>query len=844
MKWRTLILGGGGSTGEFQRGALEVVAQHYDKFDMYIGVGIGSVHSTVLAQYDTLAEGVSLIESFWSNLKKTSDVFQTPLLGEAFGLLASMASEKSWARDSIYNNNKMRNVIGDHVDWERLKNKTNWAIELTSLNDGRTYVLSNNNDLLSVSNKDGHQLTFSLDPKDPYFIGSQIVDFTTAAGSVPFMLPPVDIFNHRFVEGGLRDFTPLALGVKQFELIKDQGYTEVEFVIIDNYTQEVAFETSDLLDSGKEIMVRTVKIMTVEMARNDISKGNLDLKMLNNVKSKVIMIQPQIDYRLQPMDFNDHEKREKARNHGVTQAEIQLNHKILEQFQNKTEREPIPAELEKLFTLVKKQKQLNGISNLAKPLSHHVNFETTFAPHNLTELKEVMKTSHDRGLKLKAVGAGYAFSNIVDTEGVQIFMGKYLRNVWTPQQDLFKSKLSAMNFIEFEAGATVEDLTSKLWAEGRVLLNQPGYEKLNYLGVATAGGHGSGLHLPPIADTIVSLDILTFDKNGTLVQRRIEQTEGITDPIKFKAAFPTIELIQDDAIFNACIVSVGCLGIIYSLIVKTEESYYLQEKRYFTDWKTLKPIIYQKLEDSAIHSMHIWFNPYETDGVNHCVVSEYRKAEGPKRGKRGWGTTFKGADEMSPVLEFLMDNFPKLAPAVLNMSLKATVNHEEVVLPTYEAINFGTPNEVKVYAADCSIPYEKTAECAESLFALMEARRNDGINVTSPIGFRFTHEGKGFLSPQYGRKSCMIELPSIYGTDAALDTIDAFHNLLYQKFEGRPHWGQVNRIMNKEIFKKQCPAWREFIKVYADYNDGTFDGPFTEQLGFRELVEEIKVQKK
>lgn len=45
MKWRALILGGGGSTGEFQFDALQVIAQHYDSFS------VGSLNTGVLALY-------------------------------------------------------------------------------------------------------------------------------------------------------------------------------------------------------------------------------------------------------------------------------------------------------------------------------------------------------------------------------------------------------------------------------------------------------------------------------------------------------------------------------------------------------------------------------------------------------------------------------------------------------------------------------------------------------------------------------------------------------------------------------------------------------------------------
>jgi NTE family protein len=224
MKWRALILGGGGSTGEFQMGVLPVIAAHYDRFDMYIGIGVGALHSSVLAQHDRFSDGVQVLLNFWRGIRKTSDLFDVPLLGSEIGTLSALASEQGWARDSIYGNKKLRRLIGEHVDWKFLNGKNNWAVEITSLSDGRLYVITNHNELLKHSNNTGHRLTLSLDPANKYYIGSHLIDFVTASGSVPLSLPPVDIFEHRFVEGGLRDFTPLQLAVKVFELERPHRY--------------------------------------------------------------------------------------------------------------------------------------------------------------------------------------------------------------------------------------------------------------------------------------------------------------------------------------------------------------------------------------------------------------------------------------------------------------------------------------------------------------------------------------------------------------------------------------------------------------------------------------------
>ena len=852
MKWRALILGGGGSTGEFQMGVLPVLATHYDHFDMYFGVGVGSLHASVLAQHNRLSDGVQILLNFWKGIRKTSDLFDTPLLGSEVATLSALASDKGWARDGAYGNKKLRRLIGENVSWDRLQGKNNWAIEITSLSDGRLYLVTNNQTLLDASNNEGHLLELSLDPGDDHFIGSHIIDFVTASGSVPLMLPPVDIFGHRFVEGGLRDFTPLQLAVKAFELEMQNGYTEAEFVVVDNYRQEVDFEGPELLDSGSEIVLRAIKIMTVEMAQNDIAQGRERLEELDGVSSDVIMVHPRVDFRLHPMNFDDHELRSALRDHGNSQAEMifgargkNVYDKLLDAHVKLKKDESDLEAAQAVVNLTAQQPEMarsarEAVGGKAEatpafvlPLSEEVLY-----PRSLGELIREMKNAQVQGKRIKAVGSGYTFSNILETDGVKISL-KYLKNIWHPDKDLLKDPDGGATLCEFEGGATIDDLNNWLWPQGKTLLNQPGFEKLNFLGTATTGGHGSGIRIGPIAAAIKSLHLLTFDKDGNLVQKRIEPSDGITDPATFKDQFPGLELVQDDTVFNAAIVSAGTLGVIYSLIIETQERFFLSEKRTMKLWREVKPRLQSILDDEEIHSIHIWFNPYKIDGEIHCVLTEYRKVPGPRKGSRPWGTSWNGVDEVSRVVHWAMELFPKAIPSLLHASLQQVVSDEEIVLPNPEALNFGTPNYVNVHATNCGIPAKYTADAADRLFELFQQRFGDELYVTAPIGFRFTSPGEAFLSPQYRQTTCMIELPLLEGTDGALDTVDFFHDTLYQEFEGKPHWGQINRLMNKDLLKQLFPEWKSFIKVYKEYNHGDFDSPFTQQVGFRELIDEL-----
>ncbi len=411
-----------------------------------------------------------------------------------------------------------------------------------------------------------------------------------------------------------------------------------------------------------------------------------------------------------------------------------------------------------------------------------------------------------------------------------------MNDIYPTDDTVLRDPAMALNLIEFEAGATIDQLTTALWAQGKALINQPGYQNLSFVGVASVGGHGSGINIGPLAEEICSIQLLTF-QNGELKQFRIEPENGITDPAKFSD--PNIVLLQDTDAFNACKVSMGCMGVIYSVIVRTQNRFYLQESRTMQQWSVVKNQLMAKLKDPSIHSIHVWLNPYSVSGDHQCVLTEYRRTEGPApigtNGIRGFGENFIWDKQLAPVLLWIMKNFPSHMAEMLDSSLKLMVDDGLVVMPCFQALNFGMPDDIHVICSNCGIPVESALDAADILFDLFQKRFETGAYVTSPPGFRFTASTDALLAPQNGRATCMIELPLVFGTADGMATLSAFHDTLWKTLGGRPHWGQrLSENLDAKTVQKMFPTtYPTFINVFKKFNDGTFDNPFTDLLGLR-----------
>ncbi len=327
-----LVLSGGGAKGEFQVGFLKGISNKKlnFQFSMYTGVSVGALNATFLAQHDDFPKAVENLISIWDGIKKNEDVYENPL--GKFGVLVTLFTEKGIARDAIYNPRPLARLINQYVDWSELeKTKVVWAIGVVSLTDGRYYLISNSKKLVEEANKRYRgRLKLHLKKNEYGSIPDRVEDFVLASASMPLLFPPVDIYEHRFIDGGLRDVTPLssvflALSVN----------VEIDSIIVVNASpKDPVYRTAKELDSGQEIIERALELMVNEIIINDIDNAyrigslaetskrmKIDGVERTFRKVDIYEIWPDRDFGLDSLEFSNEFKRIQLRNHGKQKGE-------------------------------------------------------------------------------------------------------------------------------------------------------------------------------------------------------------------------------------------------------------------------------------------------------------------------------------------------------------------------------------------------------------------------------------------------------------------------------------------------------------------------------------------
>src|SRR5258708_6754290 len=231
-------------------------------------------------------------------------------------------------------------------------------------------------------------------------------------------------------------------------------------------------------------------------------------------------------------------------------------------------------------------------------------------PRTLEELVAIVQAAAVAWEPIKSIGDGYGFANTGFTKGCLIPTVDGLNRILTVDREVLKAGVDADHLCKFESGATVELIGAHLWGLGKAVLNQPGYEKLTYVGTMSSGGHGSGTWCGPLSEHARALHLVTLDENGKAVQFQVELSNGISDPAKFAEKHPTLELIQNDDMFRACTVAIGGLGIIYSATIEVRDAYNINENRTKFPWAAVKARLPQLLADQGprkrLLSIEVW----------------------------------------------------------------------------------------------------------------------------------------------------------------------------------------------------------------------------------------------
>ncbi len=161
-------------------------------------------------------------------------------------------------------------------------------------------------------------------------------------------------------------------------------------------------------------------------------------------------------------------------------------------------------------------------------------------------------------------------------------------------------------------------------------------------GALTTGTHGGDIRLPPIANSVQAIHLVADGARHFWIEPerlswlpRIpglpDQDVRFTDDAKLTALYgqgrfgATFQMIRDDSVFNAVLVSPGRFGIVYSIVLRAVRQYALHEERRLADWQDIKNAIRDptsSLYNRRFLQIAVNVAPHSNGTRNRCGITK------------------------------------------------------------------------------------------------------------------------------------------------------------------------------------------------------------------------------
>jgi NTE family protein len=225
---RALVLSGGGSHAAYEVGAVRyLVGTERRKYSILCGTSAGALNAAYLAQYRHGAEWEAAedLYSAWMRLRTSRVRRHWRPFGPFHGFF----------KPSFFSTEPLKRTIANEIDPLKIRDSAKaLAVGAVSLADG-TYR------------------TFTDKTLD-------ILGGVLASSAFPGMFEPIEVDGRMWIDGGVREMTPLASAISM-------GATHIDVVMCHQKAIPVLVDKDP---SAFQILVRTVQILMSEIIENDL----------------------------------------------------------------------------------------------------------------------------------------------------------------------------------------------------------------------------------------------------------------------------------------------------------------------------------------------------------------------------------------------------------------------------------------------------------------------------------------------------------------------------------------------------------------------------------------------
>ncbi len=505
---------------------------------------------------------------------------------------------------------------------------------------------------------------------------------------------------------------------------------------------------------------------------------------------------------------------------------------------------------------------------------------STCTPESLADIVAIVREAEAANKRVHAFGSKWSFSDCAIAKDYVIDTKQLNRELQTVKHALRPGQQSS-HLYHVEAGITIRSLYDNLDRLGLALETMGGASGQTLAGAVSTGTHGGDKFMAPLADSVLAIHLV--GAGGT--QYWIEPSPGITDPARLKTEVaPDVDpqnIIYDDATFEACLVSLGCMGIIYAVVLRVREPYDLVEKTVETTWQAFKESASAHLRDPDNRFLQVILNPYKDDNNdNFCLLATRHEADftGAKERPdstlsllgavgsmladvvvRKPGTLFElyhngvfdgvfGDASNEQKVAKIIDGILTYAPDQRDVLVE---HYDNIQRTQWPAGSFrGSSFSVMDLGYGRDVPSSQPGYSIELHFQAMDASGRLGfvefvdsviatVNAATEtlfsgyVSVRFTGSTRASLGMQQWDPTCTVEISVLQGVQGLRELLAKLYRIGLD-LGGLPHWGQLLDlgVQGHGRLYKQYAVWRQvYAKMSDDFTARTFENDLSSRWG-------------
>ncbi|NHZ89539.1 FAD-binding protein, partial [Massilia sp. CCM 8733] len=458
-------------------------------------------------------------------------------------------------------------------------------------------------------------------------------------------------------------------------------------------------------------------------------------------------------------------------------------------------------------------------------------------PEHLDELVAIVKEAERQGRCVRAVGSKWSGSDVAMTPDYVVEtdqLAGIVTDVLEASPAILISSASHLNLVHVEAGIKLVDLNRFLDGKDLAMPVLGGSSGQSLAGALSTSVHGADFEMGPLPDIVRAIHLV--GPGG--IQYWIEPTAGITDRDRLSAllSIPKENIRHDDAWFNSVLVSMGALGIIYSVIIEVRPQYNLIANCEHLNWDTMRARLRAGTAFVGKRAVQVVVSQFKhDDGTRPCFLTTRTESvkTSPFVGGLSADLTRILAGLSIELLNVAPQTYPAIVKAALFQSLNAgtTEGWAHTIMcspPPPPAIGLGLE-----FAFDAN--NDAYLDFVDAALELLDtAYQNEALGLGGWLSLRFVGHSRAYLSPQHAStRTCMVEFTgaaALKSTKPLLTRLEA---------EGRAHggiqhWGMFDDLQVGDVARAypELDRWRQVRWELTNGGMlGTFDNAFTIRCG-------------